>query len=274
MRFLRKSRFRRYLSFALVFILMAGSMAAYSAKENTAEAAAAVNSTKEFREKFVAECLARVGSGYESSGGYTNTASKVYDCTGLIGAAFTALGFKYGFGDRTSTNTWGYWGTAKWLAFVESLSVGEEVVLYSTDMTQYLKFKVIAKDANLFTNPELAPASSIIFKPSSSGGSSGAHATVSLGTFDDQGSPEKNVAYVQQQLIQQYSSAVANSSYSYKHGTTLEKILATNGTMYNNSNNTYGCANVWDLRTTQLIFPSSISLIIRLKSGRSKFLPE
>lgn len=247
MRFLMKSRFRRYLAFALIFVLMAGSMAAYSAKENTAEAASAVNSTKEFREKFVAECLARVGSGYESGGGYTNTASKVYDCTGLIGAAFTALGFKYGFGDQTSTNTWGYWGTAKWIEFANSLTVGEKVILYNTDNTQYLKFTVTAKNVDLVANPDDAEIpGTIILKPAS--GSSGAHATVSLGTFDDQGDPKKNVAYVQQQLINQYSSAVANSTYAYKHGATLTKILATNGTMYNNSNNTYGCANIWDWR--------------------------
>ncbi len=247
MRFLRKQRFRRFLAFALTFVLLAGSMAAYSVKENTAEAASAVNSTKEFRTKFIAECLARVGSGYESSGGYTNTASKVYDCTGLIGAAFTALGFKYGFGERTSTNTWGYWGTDKWMEFTSSLKVGQTVTLYSTDNTQYLKFTVKAKDVDLVANPKYArEPGTIILKPAS--GSAGAHATVSLGTFDDQGNPAKNVTYVRQQLIKQYSSAVANVSYSYKHGSTLEKILATNGTLKNNSNNVYGCANIWDWR--------------------------
>ena len=244
MKFHAKSRFGRLLSFAMVFVLLAGSMAAYRTKENTAKAA--VNSTKEFRTKFVAECLARVGWYYKTSGGYNNAQSKEYDCTGLIGAVFNAMGFRYGFGERTSSNTWGYWGTDKWLSFTSSLKVGQTVTLYNTDNTQYLKFYVKAKDIDLTENPDAAPEGSIIIKPAT--GSSGAHATISLGTFEDQGSPAKNVAYVRNQLVARYGSAYKEANFTYKKASTLAALLATNGTMYNNSNNVYGCANVWDWR--------------------------
>ena len=90
------------------------------------------------------------------------------------------------------------------MEFTSSLKVGQTVTLYSTDNTQYLKFTVKAKDVDLVANPKYArEPGTIILKPAS--GSAGAHATVSLGTFDDQGNPAKNVTYVRQQLIKQYS---------------------------------------------------------------------
>ncbi len=237
----------------------------------------ASNTTQEFVDAFLAECLAKLGRGYspDNEGGGHSWTPDVgrYNCSGLVASSLEALGMPCPGLQQDARWDWDVWGkTADWKSWFSSKSNGQTVsftlangntVQYTvrkpTSSTPYLTYDSNG-NWNGYTTEGLKYLSipgTIIIKMNSS--QSSGHMTVSLGQYQVSGiSLSGNASaiasripriedHVRQSLTARYSDGVKASTYAsspYCLSKSLSQLLAEGGTK-----NVYGHEAVWEYRT-------------------------